>query len=208
MNPKLIPILQRIIARDSVLRAFQPDNLPQSAQVYLWKSYAFPGGGLVAEDDRRELQSYLTLGCGDVQIREYLRAAPPSPDSSSYALYADGSLLIVTNAFQQVWADARDFVVECILPQMRLSLMDAELLRAIDSDHIVESIRDDFFHAFARVLNTRCGIPHCDARGHWNAYARQLSATEAERCELGGFESGAREGMLFAETFKYETFNA
>lgn len=205
MNPKLIPILQRIIARDSVLRAFDPDNLPQSAQVYLWKSYASPDS-VLSDDDRSELQSYLTW-CADVQVRECLRA-DSSADASRYHLFEDDSLLIVTNAFQQVWSDARDFVVECILPQMRLSLMDAELLRAIGSDHIVESVRDDFFHAFARVLNTRCGIPHCDARGHWAAYARQLSATEAEALELGGLESGAREGHLFAETFKYETVNA
>jgi len=205
MNPKLVPILQRIIARDSVLRAFDPDNLPQSAQVYLWKSYASPDS-VLSDDDRSELQSYLTW-CADVQVRECFRA-DSSADASRYYLFEDDSLLIVTNAFQQVWADARDFVVECILPQMRLSLMDAELLRAIDSDHVVESIRDDFFHAFAQTLHKSCGIPHCDARGHWNAYARQLSATEAERCELGGLESGAREGHLFAETFKYETVNA
>lgn len=206
MNPKLIPILQRIIARDSVLRAFEPDDLPQSAQVYLWKSYAFPGG-VLSDDDRSELQSYLTW-CGDVQVREYLRANPPSPDSSSYALYADGSLLISTNAFQQVWSDARDYAVEIILPRMELTRMDAELLRAIGMDDAVESIRDDFFHAFAQVLHKSCGIPHCDARGHWDAFARQLGATETEAAELGGSESGAREGRLFAETFKSETVNA
>ena len=202
MNPKLIPILQRIIARDSVLRAFDPDNLPQSALYYVRKNYLFADGLTEEEQDLlEELPPFADI------VRESFRA-DPSADASRYHLFEDDSLLIVTNAFQQVWADARDFVVECILPQMRLSLMDAELLRAIDSDHIVESVRDDFFHAFARVLNTRCGIPHCDARGHWAAYARQLSATEAEALELGGLESGAREGHLFAETFKYETAHA
>lgn len=202
MNPKLIPILQRIIARDSVLRAFDPDNLPQSALYYVRKNYLFADGLTEKEQDLlEELPPFADI------IRETFRA-DSSADASRYHLFEDDSLLIVTNAFRQVWADARDFVVECILPQMRLSLMDAELLRAIDSDHIVESIRDDFFRAFARVLNTRCGIPHCDARGHWAAYARQLSATEAEALELGGLESGAREGHLFAETFKYETVNA
>lgn len=202
MNPKLVPILQRIIARDSVLRAFDPDNLPQSALYYVRKNYLFADGFTEEEQDLlEELPPFADI------VRESFRA-DSSADASRYYLFEDDSLLIVTNAYQQVWADARDFVVECILPQMRLSLMDAELLRAIDSDHIVESVRDDFFHAFAQTLHKSCGIPHCDARGHWNAYARQLSATEAERCELGGFESGAREGMLFAETFKYETINA
>ena len=202
MNPKLIPILQRIIARDSVLRAFDPDNLPQSALYYVRKNYLFADGLTEEEQDLlEELPPFADI------IRESFRA-DSSADASRYHLFEDDSLLIVTNAFQQVWSDARDFVVECILPQMRLSLMDAELLRAIDSDHVVESVRDDFFRAFAQTLHKSCGIPHCDARGHWNAYARQLSATEAERCELGGFESGAREGMLFAETFKYETVNA
>lgn len=202
MNPKLIPILQRIIARDSVLRAFEPDNLPQSALYYVRKNYLFADGFTEEEQDLlEELPPFADI------IRESFRA-DSSADASRYHLFEDDSLLIVTNAFQQVWSDVRDFVVECILPQMRLSLMDAELLRAIDSDHVVESVRDDFFRAFAEVLHRQCGIPHCDARGNWNAYARQLSATEAERCELGGLESGAREGMLFAETFKYETVNA
>lgn len=202
MNPKLVTILQRIIARDSALRAFDPDNLPQSALYYVRKNYLFADGLTEEEQDLlEELPPFADI------IRESFRA-DSSADASRYHLFEDDSLLIVTNAFQQVWADARDFVVECILPQMRLSLMDAELLRAIDSDHVVESIRDDFFRAFAQTLRKSCGIPHCDARGHWAAYARQLSATEAERCELGGLESGAREGMLFAETFKYETVNA
>lgn len=202
MNPKLISILQRIIARDSVLRAFETDNLPQSALYYVRKNYLFADGFTEEEQDLlEELPPFADI------IRESFRA-DASADASRFHLFEDESLLIVTNAYQQVWADARDFVVECILPQMRLSLMDAELLRAIDSGHVVESIRDDFFRAFAQTLHKSCGIPHCDARGHWNAYARQLSATEAERCELGGSESGAREGMLFAETFKSETVNA
>lgn len=202
MNSKLIPILQRIIARDSVLSAFEPDNLPQSALYYVRKNYLFADGFTEEEQDLLEdLPPFADI------IRESFRA-DASADASRFHLFEDESLLIVTNAYQQVWADARDFVVECILPQMRLSLMDAELLRAIDSDHVVESVRDDFFRAFAQTLHKSCGIPHCDARGHWNAYARQLGATEAERCELGGSESGAREGMLFAETFKSETVNA
>lgn len=205
MNPKLIPILQRIIASDSVLNAFDPDNLPQSAELYLWKHYA-RGDTFLSHDEQEDLESHL-LPCGNSCVRETFRA-DSSADASRYYLFEDDSLLIVTNAYQQVWADARDFATESILPLMRLDLMDAELLRAIDSDHVIESIRDDFFHAFAETLHRQCRIPHCDARGHWNAYARQLSATESESVELGGRESGAREGQLFAETFTRETANA
>lgn len=196
MNPNLIPILQRIIARDSVLRAFEPETLPQSALAYVRRYYLNDNFLWLTPEDQDALEDLPLFA--DI-IRETFRA-DASADASRFHLFEDDSLLIVTNAHQQVWSDARDYAVECILSQMRLSLMDAELLRAIDMDHVVESVRDDFFHAFAQTLHKSCGIPHCDARGHWNAYARQLSATEAERCELGGSESGAREGMLFAET--------
>lgn len=202
MNPKLIPILQRIIARDSVLSAFEPDNLPQSALAYVRRYYLNDNFLWLTPEDQDALEDLPPFA--DI-IRETFRA-DASADASRFHLFEDDSLLIATNAHHQVWSDARDFVVECILPQMRLSLMDAELLRAIEMGYVVESVRDDFFHAFAEVLH-KSGIPHCDAWGHWQAFVRQLSATEAERCELGGSESGAREGMLFAETFKFETVN-
>lgn len=40
MNPKLIPILEKLIARDVILQSFQPDNLPQSALAYIRHTYA------------------------------------------------------------------------------------------------------------------------------------------------------------------------
>ncbi len=202
MNPNLVPILQRIIARDSVLNAFEPDNLPQSALYYVRKNYLFADDFTEEEQDLlEELPPFADI------INESIRAGQ-SPDDAQYHLFDDGSLLIATNAFQQVWSDARDYAVEILLPRMELTRMDADLLRAIGMEDAVESIRDDFFHAFANVLNRQCGIPHSDARGHWNAYARQLSATEADALELGGRESGVREGHLFAESFKSETINA
>ena len=91
---------------------------------------------------------------------------------------------------------------------MELSRMDADLLRAIGSEGVVESIRDDFYSSFAHILNRDCGIPHCDARGHWDAYSRQLGDGQREKAELGGLKSGKREGQLFAESFKSETINA
>ena len=129
MNQKLIPILQRILAHDSVLSSFDADNLPQSAQPYLWKSYARGDTPLLSDDEQRELQSYL-VWCGNPILKKTF-SLDSSPDASRYYLFEDDSLLIVTNAYQQVWADVRDFAVEIILPSMELSRLDAELLRAI-----------------------------------------------------------------------------
>jgi hypothetical protein len=84
---------------------------------------------------------------------------------------------------------------------MELSRMDADLLRAIDMEDAVESVRADFYSSFAHILNRDCGIPYCDAREHWNAYARQLSDSACEAVVLGGSESGRKEGERFAESF-------
>ena len=202
MNPKLLPILQRIIARDSVLRAFEANNLPQSALFYVRRNYLFADG---FSDDEQDLLEELPPLADN--LRESFRA-DSSADASRYYLFEDDSLLIVTNAYQQVWADARDFAIECILPLMRLDLMDADLLRAIGMEDAVESVRDDFFHAFAETLHKSCGIPHCDARGHWDAWSRQAPHSLIETAELGGRDSGSREGQLFAETFTPEIANA
>jgi len=39
MNPKLLPILERIIARETILQSFHADNLPQSALAYVRQHY-------------------------------------------------------------------------------------------------------------------------------------------------------------------------
>jgi hypothetical protein len=65
----------------------------------------------------------------------------------------------------------------------------------------VESVRDDFYSSFAQILNRDCGIPHCDAREHWNAYSRQLSDSACEAVVLGGSESGRAEGLRFASEY-------
>jgi hypothetical protein len=84
---------------------------------------------------------------------------------------------------------------------MELSRMDAQLLRAIDMDDAVESVRADFYSSFAHILNRDCGIPYCDAGEHWNAYSRQLGDGAREEAELGGSQSGRAEGLRFAESF-------
>ena len=91
---------------------------------------------------------------------------------------------------------------------MELSRMDAQLLRAIEMEDAVESVRDDFYSSFAHVLHRECGIPYCDARGHWDAWSRQAPDSLTEELELGGSESSTREGNLFAESFKPQTINA
>jgi len=199
MNPKLIPILERIIARDTVLSPFHADRLPQSALAYIRQNYRMDS---FLSDDEQDLIEMLAPFADNIEdsFRE-----DESSDASTYHLFQDGSLWLGTNAYQSIWTDARDFAVEIILPRMTLSRMDADLLRAIDMEDAVESVRADFFSSFAQILNRDCGIPYSDAREHWNAYARQLGDGAREEAELGGSESGRKEGQSFAESF---TINA
>ena len=130
----------------------------------------------------------------------------PRPDATRLYLFDDGSLYVRTNAGPELWADAQVFVVERILPQMRLTRLEADLMREIGMDDQVSEVRDDFFSAFAHVLHRDCGIPHCDAREHWNAFSRQLSDSACESIVLGGGESGRAEGLRFAS--EYSVSNA
>jgi hypothetical protein len=202
MNPKLLPILERIIARETILLSFHADRLPQSALAYIRQNYRMDS---FLSDDEQDLIETLAPFADDIadSFRE-----DESSDASKYHLFQDGSLWLGTNAYQSIWADARDFAVEVILPQMTLSRMDADLLRAIEMDDAVESVRQDFFTAFAGVLHRSCHIAHCDARGHWDAFTRQLDDGQREIIEFGGTETGESEGQSFAETFKRETTNA
>ena len=202
MNPKLIPILSRIIARDSVLSSFEARRLPLSARAYVRKNYRMDDAFTPEEQDLiEELPPFAD------DIADSFRAGTGG-DDSVYHLFQDGSLWLKTNAYSSVWSDARDFAVEIILPRMTLSRMDAQLLRAIDMEDAVDGVRQDFFTAFAGVLHRECHIAHCDARGHWDAFTRQLDDGQREIIEFGGTETGESEGQSFAETFKRETINA
>jgi hypothetical protein len=204
MNPKLIPILEKLIARDVILQSFKPDNLPQSALAYIRQHY-LNDNFLWLTPDEQDLIESLPPFADD--IADSFRAGIGG-DSSVYHLFDDGSLWLKTNAYSSVWTDARDFAVEIILPRMTLSRMDAQLLRAIEMDDAVDGVRQDFFTAFAGVLHRSCHIAHCDARGHWHAFTRQLGDGQREIIEFGGTETGESEGQSFAETFKRETINA
>jgi hypothetical protein len=204
MNPKLIPILERIIARDTVLLSFHADNLPQAALAYVRHNYRMDDSFAPEEQDLiEELPPFAD------NLSESIRPGGGigNPDSSVYHLFDDGSLWLTTNAYSSVWADARDFAVEIILPRMTLSRMDAELLREIGMDDAVESIRGDFFYGFAEEIRL-ANIHVYDARERWGIYSRQLGDGEREKAELGGLESGKREGQLFVESFKLETITA
>lgn len=198
MNPKLIPVLEKLIARDIILQSFKPDNLPQSALAYIRHAYVMCRSLSWEEHDLIESLPALSDNRSE-SIRE--AGGIGNPDSSVYHLFDDGSLWLKTNAYSSVWMDARDFAVEIILPRMELSRMDADLLRAIEMKDAVESVRADFYSSFAHILNRDCGIPHCDARGHWDAYSRQLGDGQREDLELGGSHSGRAEGFRFASEY-------
>ena len=202
MNPKLIPILERIIARDTILSPFKPERLPQSALAYIRQNYRMDS---FLSDDEQDLIETLAPFADD--IADSFRDGSCG-DSNVYHLFEDGSLWLKTNAYSSVWTDARDFAVEIILPRMELSRMDADLLRAIDMDDAVDGVKQDFFTAFAAVLHRECHIAHCDARGHWDAFTRQLDDGQREIIEFGGTETGSSEGQSFAESFKPQTINA
>jgi hypothetical protein len=200
MNPKLIPILERIIARDSVLTAFHADRLPQSALAYIRQHYLNDNFLWLAPDEQDLIEELPPFADNRSEsIRD--AGGIGNPDSSVYHLFDDGSLWLKTNAYSSIWTDARDFAVEIILPRMTLNRMDAQLLRAIDMEDAVDGVRQDFFTAFAGVLHRSCHIAHCDARGHWDAFTRQLGDGQREIIEFGGTETGESEGQSFAESF-------
>ena len=198
MNPKLLPILERIIARDSVLSSFQPDNLPQSALAYIRHTYVMCRSLSWEEHDLIEMLPALSDNRSE-SIRD--AGGIGNPDASVYHLFQDGSLWLRTNAYSSIWSDATDYAVEILLPRMELSRMDAQLLRAIEMEDAVESVRADFYSSFAHILNRDCGIPYCDSREHWNAYSRQLGDGSREDLELGGSHSGRAEGIRFASEY-------
>jgi hypothetical protein len=198
MNPKLIPILERIIARETILQSFHADNLPQSAIAYVRHNYRMDDSFAPEEQD---LIEELPPFADNLSESIRLGGGIGNPDSSVYHLFDDGSLWLSTNAYSSVWADARDYAVETILPRMTLSRLDAELLREIGMEDHIDEVRDDFFGAFAHVLHLSCGIAYCDAREHWNAWTRQLGDGEREKAELGGAKSGHAEGERFASEY-------
>jgi hypothetical protein len=177
---------------DPAIRYFRACDLPQAVRAYLFARWRMDARLTEAEQDLLEA-SFEPLA--DNVTETYVSG--PGPDATCYHLFDDGSLWIATNAGSELWADAQYFIVERILPVMRLSRMDAALMREIGMGDQVDEVRDDFFAAFSHVLHRDCGIPYSDAREHWNAFSRQLSDSAREVAELGGGESGRDEGNRF-----------
>jgi hypothetical protein len=200
MNPKLIPILERIIAHETILQSFHSDSLPQAALAYVRQHYLNDNFIWLTPEEQDLIEELPPFADN---INESIRPGGGigNPDSSVYHLFDDGSLWLKTNAYSSIWLDARNFAVETILLRMTLSRLDADLLRAIGMDDHIDEVRDDFFGAFAHVLHLTCGIAYCDAREHWNAWTRQLGDGEREKSELGGAKSGHAEGERFASEY-------
>ena len=193
-------IIQEIQFFDPSIRAFDPHNLPQSVRAYLHHNYRMDSR---LTDEEQQVVETAFPSFADDLVQTIID--DPRPDATRYYLFDDGSLYARTNAGPELWSDAQVFVVERILPAMRLSRLDADLMRAIGMDEQVSEVRNDFYSSFAHVLNRDCGIPYCDAREHWNAYARQLGYGAREEAELGGSQSGRAEGIRFAESFTTNT---
>ena len=189
-------VIQEIQCFDPAIRAFDAHDLPQSVRAYLHHNYRMDAR---LTDDEQQLVETSFEHFAD-NIREAFQD-DPRPDATRFYLFDDLSLYVRTNAGPELWADAQVFVVERILPAMRLSRLEADLMREIGMDDQVNEVRDDFYSSFAHVLHRDCGIPHCDARNHWNAWSRQAPDSLTESLELGGGESGRAEGLRFASEY-------
>ena len=194
MNPKLLPILERIIADDTVLSSFEPERLPLSALAYVRQNYRMDDSFTPDEQDLIEELPPFADNKAD-SFRE-----GTAPDASVYHLFDDGSLWLKTNAYSSVWSDATDYAVEILLPRMELSRMDAQLLRAIDMDDAVKSVRDDFFAAFSRIVSHELDIQWSEARERWYHFCQ--SSGESDRLELGGYRQGEAEAREYLEWIK------
>jgi hypothetical protein len=198
MNPKLTPILERIIAREPILQSFHADNLPQSALAYVRQNYVMDS---FLSDEEQDLIETLPPFADNLSESIRPGGGIGNPDSSVYHLFDDGSLWLSTNAYQQIWSDARDFAVEIILPRMTLSRLEADLLREIGMDDHINEVRNDFFAAFARIVSRELEIQWSDARERWYQFCQ--SSRESDRLELGGYRQGeaeARECLQWIKT--------
>ena len=186
-------LFREIQCMDATVRAFDPCNLPQCVRAYVYQAWRMDDR--LSYEEQELIETTFAPVCDDL-ARSFID--DPRPDATKYFLFDDGSLYIKTNAGRELWADARVFIVERILPRMELSRLDADLMREIGMDDQIAEVRDDFFAAFAQVLNRQCGIPYEDAREHWDAWSRSLGDHAREDAELGGGNSGRAEGLRFA----------
>jgi hypothetical protein len=188
-------IIQEIQFFDPAVRAFDAHDLPQAVRAYLHNRYSMDAR---LTDEEQQLIEVSFEPFAD-NLREAFQD-DPRPDATRFYLFDDLSLYIRTNAGPELWADAQVFVVERILPSMRLTRLEADLMREIGMDDHVDEVRDDFFAAFARIVSQELDIQWSEARERWYHFCQ--SSEESDRLELGGYRQGEAEAREYLEWIK------
>jgi hypothetical protein len=188
-------IVREIQFFDPAIRAFDAHDLPQAVRAYLHNRYSMDAR---LTDEEQQLIEVSFEPFAD-NLREAFQD-DPRPDATRFYLFDDLSLYIRTNAGPELWADAQVFVVERILPAMRLSRLEADLMREIGMDDHVDEVRDDFFAAFARIVSQELDIQWSEARERWYHFCQ--SSEESDRLELGGYRQGEAEAREYLEWIK------
>jgi hypothetical protein len=188
-------IVREIQFFDPAIRAFDAHDLPQAVRAYLHNRYSMDAR---LTDEEQQLIEVSFEPFAD-NLREAFQD-DPRPDATRFYLFDDLSLYIRTNAGPELWADAQVFVVERILPAMRLTRLEADLMREIGMDDHVDEVRDDFFAAFARIVSQELDIQWSEARERWYHFCQ--SSEESDRLELGGYRQGEAEAREYLEWIK------
>jgi hypothetical protein len=188
-------IVREIQFFDPAIRAFDAHDLPQAVRAYLHNKYSMDAR---LTDEEQQLIEVSFEPFAD-NLREAFQD-DPRPDATRFYLFDDLSLYIRTNAGPELWADAQVFVVERILPAMRLTRLEADLMREIGMDDHVDEVRDDFFAAFARIVSQELDIQWSEARERWYHFCQ--SSEESDRLELGGYRQGEAEAREYLEWIK------
>lgn len=188
-------VIHEIQFFDPAVRAFDAHDLPQSVRAYLHHNYRMDAR---LTDEEQQLVETSFEHFAD-NLRESFQD-DPRPDATRFYLFDDLSLYVRTNAGPELWADAQVFVVERILPAMRLTRLEADLMREIGMDDHVDEVRDDFFAAFARIVSQELDIQWSEARERWYHFCQ--SSEESDRLELGGYRQGEAEAREYLEWIK------
>jgi hypothetical protein len=188
-------VIREIQFFDPAIRAFDAHDLPQSVRAYLHHNYRMDAR--LTEEEQQLIEVSFEPFADN--LRETFQD-DPRPDATRFYLFDDLSLYIRTNAGPELWADAQVFVVERILPTMRLTRLEADLMREIGMDDHVDEVRDDFFAAFARIVSQELDIQWSEARERWYHFCQ--SSRESDRLELGGYRQGEAEAREYLEWIK------
>ncbi len=148
-------IIREIQFFDPAVRAFDAHDLPQSVRAYLHHNYRM--------DARLTEEEQQLVEISFEPFADNLREAfqdDPRPDATRFYLFDDGSLYVRTNAGPELWADAQVFVVERILPNMRLTRLEADYQPIHDW---FDATKEQFADARHRALRHHSqGIFECE----------------------------------------------